>query len=72
MQRITRIADRLIDVLAPKITAEAGRSCPPSQYWSDAGCGCTAAGWQKLKLCHVSSSCTVSCSGCNYYEMVAC
>jgi hypothetical protein len=66
MHIVNRMADRMLGALAPKITAEARLSCTPSQYYSDAGCGCSSAGFQKFKICHVSSSCTVSCGGCNY------
>jgi uncharacterized protein YqkB len=72
MHIVNGMADRIISALAPKITAEARLSCTPHQYYSDAGCGCTSSGFQKLKICSVSSSCTVSCGGCDYYETVAC
>lgn len=64
MQIINRMADRMLDALAPKITAEAGRSCIPYQYYADSNCGCTKGGFRRARLCTVTSSCTQTCGAC--------
>jgi len=63
MQIVNRMADRMLNALAPKITAEARLSCTPYQYYLE--CGCTSGNLQKVKLCSVSSSCTQTCGKCD-------
>jgi hypothetical protein len=60
---LNRMADRMLNALAPKIAAEASAACMPYQYYLE--CGCTSGDLQKVKLCSVNSSCKQTCGKCD-------
>lgn len=65
MRLIAPLADRLLSVVAPRVTAAA--SCPGTFYENCSACARNAEhAWQKkIKQCHYTgNNCTTTCGSC--------
>ncbi len=62
MNVMNKIADRMLAVLAPTVTAKAGKVCTPSHYLVN--CKCSGGLWVEREE-YLSSSCTISYGPCN-------
>jgi hypothetical protein len=65
MRLIAPLADRLLSVVAPRVTAAA--NCPGTFYENCSACARNAEhSWQKkIKQCHYSgSNCATACGSC--------
>jgi hypothetical protein len=64
MRAITRAADRMLNALVPKITADAG--CTPHSYTNI--CSCKKVGNEfydeYTQTCYTSGTCAVYCTAC--------
>jgi hypothetical protein len=56
---VGELGDRLLHVLVPKLSAEAGCITDPYNYYQPCAC---VNGFRLYRLCHVYSNCTTQCN----------
>lgn len=65
---LTRLADRMVEMVAPSAVAAAGCSSTPYQK----SCGCTSTGFVKTKTCQLDFYCHETCGSCNKVTSIHC
>lgn len=65
---LTRLADRLVELVAPRTTAAAACSSTPYQKY----CGCTSDGRVRTKTCQLDYYCHETCGSCNKVSSTRC
>jgi hypothetical protein len=62
MSVINKIADRMVGLLVPSVTAEARIVCTPGSYLNPCKCH---DGTELFQTCTLHSDCTTTCTACN-------